>query len=571
MFKRLSQIFDLYKFLFRNFRFPTNYFLFILLILSPLVEFVQIVVLAFVISVFLNKSSTEPNISSFDFINNYLINIEFQSLVLFLILIYLVSIFFVFSTKIFVIFLSQKIGFRVSNKIYSNYLNWDFTRVSKTPVSFLINNLTYQCDRLTNHLAICSLELISRILFLLINISTVTFLFPYEMLIILPIATILYLIVFFTSKHKFKFFGDKISTLSQSKIDLLKKTFLNFKYIKTSLVYKKFLDQYKKIENELKLRTASIDILSMFPRYFFELIIFSIIFIFLFLDGNSNGIAAQEDIILTIVIFIRFLPNAQQVYSYTSRMYAHFDAFKILSKEYEVSNELFLKKNYSISKNMMNIESLKIENVSFEYDKKNILNNINLSVDKNEKILIYGDTGSGKSTVLDLLSGLIKPSKGKIIINNKEIEEINYFDYLSSIGIVYETVPMDNLTIREFITNHQSEKFDKQSFFNCIKKTESEFIHKFEKKEETILNDLANNLSSGQIQRLALARALYKKPQVLFLDEATNKLDEVTENKIIEELLNDKNITLIMISHNSNLRNKFDKKFELRAGNLEKL
>ena len=192
-------------------------------------------------------------------------------------------------------------------------------------------------------------------------------------------------------------------------------------------------------------------------------------------------------------------------------------------------------------------------------------------MNKNEKILIYGDTGSGKSTVLDLLSGLIKPSKGKIFINNKEIEKINYFDYLSSIGIVYETVPMDNLTIKEFITNHESEKFDKQSFFNCIKKTESEFIYKLEKKEETILNDLANNLSSGQIQRLALARAIYKKPQVLFLDEATNKLDEVTETKIIEELLNDKDITLIMISHNSNLRNKFDKKFELRAGNLEKL
>ena len=118
MFKRLSQIFDLYKFLFRNFRFPTNYFLFILLILSPLVEFIQIVVLAFVISVFLNKGSTEFNISSFDFINDYLINIEFQNLVLFLIFAYLVSIFFVFCTKSLVIFLSQKMGFRVSNRIY---------------------------------------------------------------------------------------------------------------------------------------------------------------------------------------------------------------------------------------------------------------------------------------------------------------------------------------------------------------------------------------------------------------------------------------------------------------------
>ena len=539
-----------------------------MLILSSVVEFIQIVVLASIISIFINKESDEFNIPFFDIININLINIEFQNLILLLILTYLLSICFVFFIKSFVIYTSQKIGLKISYQIYNKYINLDFIQVSNLSVSFLINNLTYQCDRLVNHLATCSFELISRILFIIINISIVAILFPYEMIFIFPSAVILYLIIFFSSKSRFKFYGDRISTLSQTKIDLLKKTFLNFKFIKTSLIYKKFLDQYKIIENELRINTFFIDILSMFPRYFFELIIFLIIFLYLLFDSNLKNISSKEEIVLTIIIFLRFLPNAQQVYSYSSRVYAHFDAFKILRKEFENFKDLILDKNYSFSKKIK-IENLKIQNVYLEYGEKKVLNNLSFSINKNEKILIYGDTGSGKSTILDLLSGLLKPTMGKVLVNDREIDKINYFDYLSSIGIVYETIPIDNVTVKEFITNHQNEKFDEQSFLNCINKTESDFIKELEKKEDTILNDLAANLSSGQIQRLALARALYKKPQVLFLDEATNKLDEKIEMKIIEKLINDKDITLVMISHNSNLREKFDKKFKITNGSLE--
>ena len=191
--------------------------------------------------------------------------------------------------------------------------------------------------------------------------------------------------------------------------------------------------------------------------------------------------------------------------------------------------------------------------VNFKYknDNKFELKKFNLNIFEGDKVAIIGETGSGKTTLLHMLMGLILPDKGNLIIN----ENINYdIKYLSSLiknisyinqnPFFFEDTIAKNICLKEELTEEEKERFEK------IKKTilGIDFISKFSKGINTILETSGLNLSAGQRQRINLARGIFKKHSIIFMDEPTSALDYDTETKILDKLFKSDLITTSVIA-----------------------
>jgi subfamily B ATP-binding cassette protein MsbA len=181
------------------------------------------------------------------------------------------------------------------------------------------------------------------------------------------------------------------------------------------------------------------------------------------------------------------------------------------------------------------IRSISLENVSLHYNNTPALNDINLNAQKGESIALVGDSGAGKSSLVNLLVRFYDPSSGKIFINGKENKEFTLNSLHQKIAYVTQRIYIFNDTIAANVA--YGEEIDKERVLEALRKAYAmEFIDKLENGIYTVLSESGDNLSGGQRQRIALARALYKNPDILILDEATSALDNKSEALIQRSL-----------------------------------
>lgn len=197
------------------------------------------------------------------------------------------------------------------------------------------------------------------------------------------------------------------------------------------------------------------------------------------------------------------------------------------------------------------VQSIEFSDVKFCYNEKNcVLQDINFSVKKGEKTVIIGPVGSGKSTILGLITGLLKPDKGEVLINGKNIETYNMIDFRESIGYVPQEPLLFSGTIRENVY-FGTEAIEEDIYRRVIGAVQmNSEIEQFTSKHETEIGQRGISLSGGQKQRLAIARALIRKPEVLILDDITASLDADNEEKLWKDI-NDmfSGITCFIVSH----------------------
>ena len=199
-----------------------------------------------------------------------------------------------------------------------------------------------------------------------------------------------------------------------------------------------------------------------------------------------------------------------------------------------------------------------------------LFENINLTIKKNEKILIMGDSGCGKSTLLDLTAGLIKPTSGKIFLDDKNDLSDTFHNWKSKIGFVAQRNYFLNESIINNIAFGQEKKLINQEkiFKICSNIGLSKLIRNLPEGLDTLIGEDGAKFSGGQLQRLAIARALYTDPVFIIMDEGTSALDEKNESLILEYLKN-LNVTIIFSSHKKNYGKYFDKIYNVSNKKLE--
>ena len=270
----------------------------------------------------------------------------------------------------------------------------------------------------------------------------------------------------------------------------------------------------------------------------------------------------------------RILPSYNRVLLALSNVKAYYGSIEVLTNQLK-DYDNFIDKFSETKQDEIQLKDyskLELNNIHFEYNKNNpILENIDLQLKKGEVLGILGENGSGKSTLLNILCGLLAPQKGIILLDGTNFENFKE-SFKKKIGYIPQKIYLSDDTIKNNITLGQNEDdFDEKNYSNAIKLSKlDQVIDKLENKENTFVGERGIKLSGGQQQRLGIARAIYKNPKILILDEATNALDFKTEEQILDEIcLLKKDIFVVLVSHNKKLFEYCDKVVELKSKKLK--
>ncbi|UKH19270.1 peptidase domain-containing ABC transporter [Actinobacillus pleuropneumoniae] len=284
------------------------------------------------------------------------------------------------------------------------------------------------------------------------------------------------------------------------------------------------------------------------------------------------GATAVIENVMTIGMFMAF--NAYRG-SFSTRMGSLiniFFSFKMLSLHREriadialteAEKEIYQPQAIEFGDNYAGA-TISVKNLSFQYDQFSapVFSELNLEIQAGESVAISAKSGFGKTTLLKLMAGLLKPTKGEIYFNNLDIKQIGMSNYRQHIACVLQDDKFFAGSILENIVSFET-KYDREFAIACAKQAQiHEEIMAMPMNYETLLGELGNNLSGGQRQRLFIARALYKKPKILFMDEATSHLDEENERKI-NEAIRKLAMTRVIVAHRKSTIESADTILEL--------
>ena len=360
---------------------------------------------------------------------------------------------------------------------------------------------------------------------------------------------------------------------NQSRFLAVAEAFGAAKEVKVGRMEEIYIKRFSESAKIFSKHQSTSQIIAQLPRFILEAISFGgIILIILYMMLKTGSFNSALPIIgLYVFAGYRLMPAMQQIYSSLSLL-----AFvgPSLDKLYEDLKNLKQKNQYKYKKNFNLNKKIVLKNIYYKYPNtsQDVLKKINLTIPIKSIVGVVGTTGSGKTTVIDIIMGLLHPQRGTLEIDNEIISSKNSRSWQSLIGYVPQHIYLADDSIKSNIAFGVSLDDIDQKIVEKVSKIAS--LHNFVEKElpykyDTIIGERGVRLSGGQRQRIGIARALYHNPKVLILDEATSALDNKTELAVMNAISAlGKNITVILIAHRLNTVKNCDIIFKFEKGNI---
>ena len=551
--------------------------LFVLLLVGMLFEILGIGMLLPILT-----AITSPDrLMEFQIIKSLLTSLNINSTEQFvnLSLIFLVTLFTIKS--IFLLFLSffqnsfiSNLISSLSNDLFKNYLNKDYMYHVNKNSSELIKNFQVEINGFSNYL-VAFLQLLTESVLAISVLFTLLYIEFKGTIIVMLFFGVLSILFHQFAKKKSSKWGE----LRASNDSQISKTIIEgLSGIKEILVlgrqdfFQKNLFQLNKVKASLNVKAMTI---RQVPRYYLELlsVISLVCFILILLTSGQS----LSEIIVVLGVFVgatfRILPSINRILSSMQNIKFYYSSVDIIINEFKTIKNKKLKSEINFNEKLNFLDKIELKEISFSYDgKKQILNNINLDIKKGEKIGIIGSSGAGKTTLINILVGLINPSNGQIFIDKHELNQKNINDWKSKIGYVPQDVYLIDDSIRSNIALGIESKMisDHEIQSSLLQSQLKDFIDTLPMKDYAHVGERGVQLSGGQRQRIGIARALYNNCEILVLDEATSALDTKTEFDFMESVNSLKGEkTIIIITHRISTIENCDKIFKIEKGVLK--
>ena len=545
------------------------YIFIILLLISSFFELISISALIPIAEIIITGNT------SFELVNDLLVNYEnkyTKNQIIITILIFVIILFFV-KTLYLILFsywtnkFSQNIYKTFSEKTLEKYFSENYLFFINNKSSDLIRNIILETKNVSA-LTFCYLKIVVE-LFIFFSIGIFILIIDFKTSISLIFFFLFFTLFYYTFTKKLIFNYGLIRQGSTAKLlKNLQEIFGSIKDIKlkqSENFFKNFFSEYLKMFVKAAYKSNTFN---EAPRFLIELCFLIILTIIIALNiSETDGI---NSILPLLVVYsaagLRLLPGFVKLNSYLQTIQSYKPSLNLIYKELKSQNlELNIKhKKYDLNDDL-NLGDITFQNISFSFDKKKIFEDLNLIIKKNSILGISGDSGSGKSTLINILLGLLKLDKGKLLVDNLDIEDC-LDQWQKSIGYVSQNIFLLDATLKENIAfGIPLEKINYDELNRVIEYANlSDFVQNLSNGLDTNIGEKGSKISGGQIQRVAIARELYRNPSVLILDEATTGLDKKTEIQIFKSIEKLKNkITIIIVSHNQDTLKICDEIFDL--------
>ena len=463
--------------------------------------------------------------------------------------------------------LSKRLMKKYINQPYSWFINQNSSEIGKTILSETGNLIGRGLGPTVN--LITNIVITLTLLLMLLYVDT-------KLTLTVAITVGLFYMTFYilirkllnkVAKKNFKNNGLKFKALLEA--------FSASKEVKAGGLEQIFINRFSKPAKSMAYNSALVDILSVLPRFALEAIAFGgLILVIIFYMLASDDIASVLPIIaLYAFAGYRLMPAIQKIF--TNITYLRVSG-PVINHLYNDLKNLDLKIDENPQDEFFFNESIKLKDIFYTYPKssRTVLKNINLTIPAYASVGIVGETGSGKTTTIDLILGLLEAQKGTLEIDGKIVNNKNRRAWQNLIGYVPQQIYLADTTISENIAfGANKEEISQESVEEAAKIAN---LHEFIVNElplqyQTIVGERGARLSGGQRQRIGIARALYQKPKVLVLDEATSALDSLTEKTVMKAVHNSgDNITKILVAHRLSTVKDCDIIFLFDKGELNK-
>ena len=473
-----------------------------------------------------------------------------------------------YETKI-VALLRAKISLRLFNK----YLNEDY--------KFYLEKNSYEISANVIHETtvfgafFLSVSLLFTEIFLLLGVIFLIFIInPVTTSVLLALVGILGFIFYVFFKKEVKSLGGHRKLKEKDKQNILQQGLSTLREIMIFKAQDFFVEKF----NNESLSVAKIyhkfAFITKLPKVWLETFAILLVVLLIFL-GSYFGVNEKKllaYISLGILALVRMLPSANRIINSMNFINFSKQAIDNLYSEIITNKKITSPK---VSKSINFNTSIKLNNLDYKFtnSSKFLLKDLNLEIKKNEKIGIMGETGSGKSTLINIMAGLVKPSSGEVKIDNQNLENVkeNWLDKISYVGqssSFFEGSIANNIAFG--ISN---EKIDNEKLNNVINLAGLKgYVSRQPNGTDSFIKESGKNLSGGEAQRISIARALYKNPEVIIFDEPTSSLDSSTEEKIILSIEKfSKNRTIIFVSHKKTTLKFCNKIYQLKNQRLEEI
>lgn len=454
----------------------------------------------------------------------------------------------------------------IVKKLFQNYLKMNYEEFITKNTSYLTKTITTEAHNLTILLA-AFLFMTSEVFVVLLIYSTLLFI---DFKITLGLTLILSVLGFLLARLialKIKRQGREKESHQKAFFETLSSSFGNYKVIKLQGDCVSVWQNFSESLSGYSLANIKNQTFFHIPRLLLEAVGFCmmiLVVLYLFVQNPNNVTSYLPLLSMYVLALYRLLPSINRILDSYNKILFNFRSLEIIYQDLKIQTQELGDEIVEFQK------EIKLENLSFGYQQKLVLKEMNLTIHKGEKVAFIGESGSGKSTLVDCIIGLLYPKSGTIWVDNVKINETNLKSWRSKIGYIPQNVYLFAGSVAENVSFGR--EFDEEKIITCLKSAKIYDFLQAKEGLQTQVGDGGIALSGGQKQRIAIARALYGNPEILVLDEATSALDTEVEAKIMEEIYRiAKDKTLLIIAHRLSTIAHCDSVYRLQNGSLKKV